>query len=122
LPTGSSDRAGLLSGGQAQMLALARGLMSAPGCCCSTSPRWGSPRAQLRELFGLIARLNRQGLTILMVEQNVRQALAIAGYGYVIESGRVSLEGPARDLAENSVLVASYLGVAREDTREEPTP
>ncbi len=115
------ERAGLLSGGQAQMLALARGLMSAPRLLLLDEPSLGlAPRA-VRDLFAMVSELARQGLTILMVEQNVRQALAIAEYGYVMDSGRIILEGQAGELATNDMLVASYLGVARDEKTGEET-
>jgi branched-chain amino acid transport system ATP-binding protein len=115
------DRAGMLSGGQAQVLALARGLMAAPRLLLLDEPSLGLAPMAVRDLFGLIARLHGDGLTMLVVEQNVHQALAIADRGYVIESGRVIVEGRSEDLKHNETLVASYLGVPREagDTSRE---
>ncbi len=101
-----------LSGGQAQMLALARGLMNHPELLLLDEPTLGLAPIAVKEVFGLIAELRDQGLTILVVEQNVRQALAISNYAYVLESGRVVMEGKGGELLNNSRLVESYLGVA----------
>lgn len=101
-----------LSGGQAQMLALARGLMNHPELLLLDEPTLGLAPIAVKEVFDLIAELRDQGLTILVVEQNVRQALAISNYAYVLESGRVVMEGKGGELLNNSRLVESYLGVA----------
>ena len=103
-----------LSGGQLQMLALARGLMAAPALLMMDEPSLGLSPIAAREIFRMIRQLRHQGVTILLVEQNVRQALAIADRGYVIEGGRVILSGTAPDLLADEFLVATYLGVKRE--------
>ncbi len=104
-----------LSGGQAQMLALARGLMNHPELLLLDEPTLGLAPIAVKEVFDLITELRDQGLSILVVEQNVRQALAISDYAYVLESGRVVLEGKGDELLNNSRLVESYLGVAQSD-------
>lgn len=106
-----NETASALSGGQLQMLALARGLMADPKLLLLDEPSLGlSPRAA-EEVFELIPALRARGVTILLVEQNVRQALDIADRGYVLESGRVTLEGPADALRKDEDLVRAYLGV-----------
>ncbi|MDP6397574.1 MAG: ABC transporter ATP-binding protein [Arenicellales bacterium] len=102
-----------LSGGQAQMLALARGLMNHPEVLLLDEPTLGLAPIAVKEVFDLIAELRDQGLTILVVEQNVRQALAISDYAYVLESGRIVMQGKGGELLNNSRLVESYLGAAR---------
>ena len=87
--------AGYLSGGEQQMLAIGRALMAARGCCCSTSRRSASRRGWSRRSATSIAELNRQGTSVLLVEQNAAMALAIASHGYVMETGRVVKDGPA---------------------------
>ena len=104
-----------LSGGQAQMLALARGLMNHPELLLLDEPTLGLAPIAVTEVFDLIAELRDQGLSILVVEQNVRQALEISDYAYVLESGRIVLEGKGGELLNNSRLVESYLGVAQSD-------
>ncbi len=101
--------AGTLSGGERQMLALGRALMGQPRYCCSTSPRLVLPRGS-SERFSIIIRLGERGASLVVVEQNARAALQIADYGYVIEQGRVALEGPAEQLQSDDNVVASYLG------------
>ena len=103
-----------LSGGQAQMLALARGLMNRPDLLLLDEPTLGLAPIAVKEVFDLIAQLRDQGLTILVVEQNVRQVLEISDYAYVLESGRIVMEGKGGELLNNSSLVESYLGVANE--------
>ena len=102
-----------LSGGQAQMLALARGLMARPKLLILDEPSLGLAPIAALDVFALIPRLRDAGVTILLVEQNVRQALAIADRGYVLESGRIILDGKAAKLAEHELLVSAYLGLAR---------
>ena len=108
------ERGAALSGGQAQMLALARGLMARPKLLMLDEPSLGLAPIAAQEVFALIARLRDAGVTILLVEQNVRQALAIADRGYVLESGRIILDGKAAELAEHELLVSAYLGLQRE--------
>lgn len=108
------ERGSVLSGGQAQMLALARGLMASPKLLMLDEPSLGLAPVAVREVFELIASLRDRGVTILLVEQNVRQALAVADRGYVLESGRIILDGPARELAEDELLVSAYMGLSRE--------
>ena len=103
-----------LSGGQAQMLALARGLMNRPDLLLLDEPTLGLAPIAVKEVFDLIAQLRDQGLTILVVEQNVRQVLEISDYAYVVEGGRIVMEGKGGELLNNSSLVESYLGVANE--------
>ncbi len=100
-----------LSGGEAQMLALARGLESEPRMLLLDEPSLGlSPKAA-EQVFDLIRRLREEGLTILLVEQNVRQTLALSDRGYVLESGRIVLQGTAGELLKSEFLVSTYLGV-----------
>ena len=107
------ERGAALSGGQAQMLALARGLMARPKLLMLDEPSLGLAPIAALDVFALIPRLRDAGVTILLVEQNVRQALAIADRGYVIESGRIILEGQAAELAEHELLVSAYLGLKK---------
>ena len=106
-----TERGSSLSGGQAQMLALARGLIAAPRLLLLDEPSLGLAPLAAREVFDLIPRLRESGVTILLVEQNVRQALAVADRGYVLEGGRVTLDGDAGALLGDELLVSSYLGI-----------
>ena len=109
------ERGAALSGGQAQMLALARGLMAQPKLLLLDEPSLGLAPLAAREVFALIADMRKTGVTVLLVEQNVRQALDIADRGYVLESGRIILQGPAQDLLREDILVSSYLGTHQKD-------
>ena len=112
-----SDRldtnASSLSGGQAQMLALARGLMTNPLLLLLDEPTLGLAPIMVKEVLKLISILREQGLTILVVEQNVRQTLEISDYAYVLESGRMVMEGTGNELLNNSRLVESFLGLGK---------
>ena len=104
--------AGTLSGGEQQMLAVARGLMSGPRLLLLDEPSLGLAPMLVTEIFDLLQRINRQGVTILLVEQNARKALAIADRAYVLETGRVVGEGPGPELLEDPIIRKAYLGVA----------
>ncbi|MDE2575294.1 MAG: ABC transporter ATP-binding protein [Rhodospirillales bacterium] len=103
--------AGSLSGGEQQMLAIGRGLMAEPRLLILDEPSLGLSPLLTETLFALIGRLHREGLSILVVEQNVVQSLAIAGRAYVIEHGRVAFSGAAAGLADDPRLRAAYLGL-----------
>jgi branched-chain amino acid transport system ATP-binding protein len=103
--------AGSLSGGEQQMLAIGRGLMSDPKLLILDEPSLGLSPLLVETMFALIQRINRDGLAILLVEQNVVQSLAIAHRGYVLENGAIALAGRANELADNPSLKRSYLGV-----------
>lgn len=106
--------AGTLSGGEQQMLAIGRALLSRPKALLLDEPSMGLAPKVIREIFDHIARLRTErGVTILLVEQNARAALSIADRGYVLETGRVVLEGPAEDLAANRDVQRAYLGRER---------
>jgi len=104
--------AGTLSGGERQMLAVGRALMSRPELLMLDEPSLGLAPRVVAEVFEVIERLRRTGVTILLVEQNARAALEVADYGYVLEMGEISLHGPARELAGDDRVVDSYLGAA----------
>ena len=104
--------AGTLSGGEQQMLAIARALMIRPRLLLLDEPSLGLSPRLAREIFDVIARLNAEGTTILLVEQNARRALALASRAYVLETGRVVVGGPARELAADPRIRAAYLGLA----------
>ena len=103
--------AGTLSGGQQQMLAMARALMSAPKVLLLDEPSMGLAPLLVREVFRVVKELKREGIPILLVEQNARAALAIADRGYVIETGKVTLEGPAAQLERDERVRSAYLGM-----------
>ena len=105
-----------LSGGQAQMLALARGLMNRPKLLLLDEPTLGLAPVAVSEVFRLISQLRDQGLTILLVEQNVRQALAISDRAYVLDSGRTVIQGTGQALLNDSRLVQAYLGITQRQT------
>jgi branched-chain amino acid transport system ATP-binding protein len=105
-----AQSAGTLSGGEQQMLAIGRGLMGEPRLLILDEPSLGLSPLLVEEMFALIGRLNREGLAILLVEQNVVQSLAIAHRAYVLENGRIALSGQAADLAQDPELRKSYLG------------
>ena len=109
-----AERGAALSGGQAQMLALARGLMAQPKLLMLDEPSLGLAPVAVEEVFALIADLRGRGVTVLVVEQNVRQALAVADRGYVLESGRIILQGRADELARDDLLVKAYMGLHKE--------
>ncbi|MCF8133888.1 MAG: ABC transporter ATP-binding protein [Synechococcus lacustris] len=102
--------AGSLSGGEQQMLAIARALMAKPNLLLLDEPSLGLAPLLVDELMQCLAKLNKDGLTMLLVEQNIYAALAIAQRGYVLEAGELVLEGTAQELRENSNLRRSYLG------------
>ena len=105
--------AGTLSGGERQMLAVGRALMSKPALLMLDEPSLGLAPLVVKEIFRIIESLRSTGVTILLVEQNARAALEVADYGYVLEMGEIALEGPARDLAKDSRVIDTYLGAAR---------
>ena len=105
--------AGYLSGGEQQMLALGRALMARPRLMLLDEPSLGLAPILVQEIFGIIRRINEEeGTTILLVEQNARIALSVADYGYVMEAGRVVLEGSAEELGENEDVREFYLGLS----------
>ncbi len=100
-----------LSGGEQQMCAIARGLMARPKLLLLDEPSLGLAPILVNELFATIAAINREGVTILLVEQNVRRSLALAGRAYVLENGRIVLSGPTADLKTNPHVKKAYLGL-----------
>ena len=105
------QEAGTLSGGERQMLAVGRALMGKPKLLMLDEPSLGLAPKIVREIFLIIAALRVTGVATLLVEQNARAALQVADYGYVLETGSVSLHGPAKELANNSRVIESYLGL-----------
>jgi len=105
------QKSGTLSGGEQQMLAVARGLMAEPDVLMIDELSLGLAPLLVLDLFEIMQRLKAAGLTMLLVEQNVQMALAISDYAYVLADGRVELEGPSRELAKNAQVRAAYLGI-----------
>jgi branched-chain amino acid transport system ATP-binding protein len=103
--------AGTMSGGQQQMLAIGRALMARPRLLMLDEPSLGLAPRIVQEIFRIIGEINRAGTTVLLVEQNTRQALALATRGYVLENGRVVLSGPGRELLDNPHVQRAYLGM-----------
>jgi branched-chain amino acid transport system ATP-binding protein len=106
-----TQRAGTLSGGEQQMLAIGRGLMAEPRLLILDEPSLGLSPLLVEELFGLIRRLNGEGITLLLVEQNVMQSLEVASRAYILENGAFVLEGGSADIRENPKLKRAYLGL-----------
>ena len=102
--------AGTLSGGEQQMLAIGRALMARPSLIMLDEPSMGLAPLIVKDIFGIIKRLGEEGRTVLLVEQNARSALRIADRGYVLETGRIILEGDAEDLLANREIQRAYLG------------
>ena len=102
--------AGYLSGGEQQMLAIARALMAKPSLLLLDEPSMGLAPIVVTEIFGIVRALNEQGLTIFLVEQNAHQALGIAHHGYVMENGQIVLSGTGKELLVNPKIVEAYLG------------
>jgi len=101
---------GTLSGGEQQMLAIARALMSEPKILLMDEPSLGLAPKLILDIFRLIQDLHKNGLTILLVEQNARKALSISDYAYILETGRIVAEGPGLDLSEDAIIKKAYLG------------
>jgi branched-chain amino acid transport system ATP-binding protein len=103
--------AGTLSGGERQMLALGRALMSRPRLLMLDEPSLGLAPLIVRDIFRVIAGMRESGVSILLVEQNARAALQVADYGYVLETGEIVVQGPSADLASDPRVIESYLGL-----------
>ena len=106
----SWQAAGTLSGGEQQMLAVGRALMSRPKLIMMDEPSLGLAPIVVRGIFDIIKEINRMGVTVLLVEQNANMALQIADIGYVLETGRITLSGPGRELMTNEQVKKAYLG------------
>ena len=106
----AGQAAGTLSGGEQQMVAMARALMGRPRVLCMDEPTMGLSPLFVERVLELIQAVNREGVTIFMVEQNASLALQIADYGYVLQAGRIALAGPARDLLHDPRIRDAYLG------------
>jgi branched-chain amino acid transport system ATP-binding protein len=106
----SRQLAGTLSGGEQQMLAIGRALMSRPKLLLLDEPSLGLAPMLVQSIFEIIQRINAEGTTILLVEQNARIALSVASYAYVLELGRVAVEGKGSELLARHEIIASYLG------------
>ncbi|TCL34465.1 branched-chain amino acid transport system ATP-binding protein [Anaerospora hongkongensis] len=102
--------AGTLSGGEQQMLAMGRALMSRPRLLLLDEPSMGLAPLLVKEIFSIIKEINQTGTTILLVEQNAHMALSIANYAYVLETGRITIEGPAAELSQSEEIRKAYLG------------
>ncbi len=102
--------AGTLSGGEQQMLATGRALMTNPKILLMDEPSMGLSPLLVKEIFAIISELHKSGITILLVEQNAKMALAVADRAYVLETGQISMSGKARDLAEDDRVRKAYLG------------
>jgi branched-chain amino acid transport system ATP-binding protein len=108
----SEQQAGTLSGGEQQMVAMARALMGRPRVICMDEPTMGLSPLHVDRVLELIRKVNQEGVTIFMVEQNAHLALQIADYGYVLQTGRIVLSGPAGELMHDSRIRDAYLGGA----------
>ncbi|WP_026894615.1 ABC transporter ATP-binding protein [Clostridiisalibacter paucivorans] len=104
------QKAGTMSGGEQQMLAVARGLMSRPKLLMMDEPSLGLAPLIVKDIFNIIKEINREGVTILLIEQNAKASLEIADYGYVLETGKIVLEGNGMELLDNDDVQRAYLG------------
>lgn len=105
-----NQKAGTLSGGEQQMLAMGRALMSHPKTILMDEPSMGLSPKLVKEIFSIIRKLHEQDITILLVEQNAKMALSIADRAYVLETGRITMEGDAKELLNNEQVRKAYLG------------
>jgi len=101
---------GTLSGGEQQMLAIGRAMMARPKVMLLDEPSMGLAPLVVQQIFDVVKQINEGGTTVLLVEQNARKALQIADYAYVMETGKIVLEGPAKEVAANPSVMAAYLG------------
>jgi len=107
----AAQLAGTMSGGEQQMLAIARGLMAQPSLLMLDEPSWGIAPKFVTKVLDVIQRVNASGVTVLLVEQNLHKALSIAHHGYVIQTGRIVMQGSGRELADNDEVKKAYLGL-----------
>jgi len=107
----AGQSASKLSGGEGQMVAIARGLMSSPKLCMFDEPSYGLAPKLFSEVIQIIKHLRKQGITIFLVEQNVRHTLEAADRAYVLENGQIALEGKGKDLLQNDLVKKAYLGL-----------
>jgi len=114
----SEQQAETLSGGEQQMLAMARALLRRPQLLLLDEPSLGLAPLVARYVYDTLHRVSKRDMTILLVEQNAKMALNIADYGYIMEAGRIVLEGSSQDLKENETVQELYLGIGQEETSE----
>ena len=107
----ATQLAGTMSGGEQQMLAIARGLMARPKLLMLDEPSWGIAPKFVTKVLEVIQQVNQTGVSILLVEQNLQKALGIAHYGYVIQTGRIVMQGTGKDLLNDERVKKAYLGL-----------